>query len=328
MQMKKAIFLNTAIPVSCRVSLFQSLILSRLLYGCAIWTEISQASFKKLESMVIDSYRMILGVGYWSDERMSDTDFLQGHELMPFRIHLARHRLCYLQNVAKHGITAHKTLLLEEMTTGKGWLHEVALDLKWMNEFQVLPFDHPASKHGKFCVVAHDGRIGSKNPFRSTLLRKRLLMISGPTITTFWQSWSTLECSLHRTKSRHHHRQELFVVGIVQHSFQVNSNLHYMRSDSTESEHKNANMFNLMFALVVSKHSIHPSESASTCGIDPINAGSAYLEFANQIRRQTLCCQRICVVSTDSPLSGGIMDHSDQQLTTESDTEFGKPSHS
>ena len=66
-QMKRAIFMNVAIPVSCRISLFQSLILSRLLYGCAIWTELSTASYKKLETMVIGNYRKIYGVGYWSD---------------------------------------------------------------------------------------------------------------------------------------------------------------------------------------------------------------------------------------------------------------------
>jgi len=145
-QMKRAIFMNVAIPVSCRISLFQSLILSRLLYGCAIWTELSTASYKKLETMVIGNYRKIYGVGYWSDERMTDADFLQGQELMPFRLHLARHRLCYLQNVAKHGITAHKTLLLEEFATGKGWLYEVAQDLQWMRAFKELPFDSPETR--------------------------------------------------------------------------------------------------------------------------------------------------------------------------------------
>ena len=145
-QMKKAIFLNPAIPVPCRISLFQSLILSRLLYGCAIWAELSNASFRKLESMVIGYYRQIYGVGYWSEERVTDLDFLQGQELQPFRIHLARHRLCYLQNVAKHGITAHKTLLLAEFSTGRGWLHEVAQDLQWMGTLQDLPFDNPVDR--------------------------------------------------------------------------------------------------------------------------------------------------------------------------------------
>ena len=145
-QLKKAVFLNVAIPIQGRIALFQSLILSRLLYGCAIWSEISASSFKKLDNMVTGNYRKIYGVGFWSDERVTDKDFLQGHELMSFRMHLARHRLCYLQNVAKHGITAHKTLLLEELTTGKGWLYEVAQDLQWMSAFKDLPFDIPETR--------------------------------------------------------------------------------------------------------------------------------------------------------------------------------------
>ena len=145
-QLKKAVFQNAAIPVHCRVSLFQSLVLSRLLYGCAIWAEISSASYKKLEAMVIDSYRKIYGTGFWSEDRVTDKDFLQGQELMSFRLHLARHRLCYLQNVSKYGITAHKTLLLAEFATGKGWLREVAQDLQWLGAFKDLPFDTPETR--------------------------------------------------------------------------------------------------------------------------------------------------------------------------------------
>ena len=145
-QMKKAVFLNPALPESTRLSLFQSLVLTRLLYGCAIWSEISATSFRMLEALTIDHYRRICGVGFWTDANVSDKDFLQQQGLPPFRILLAKYRLGFLQHVACHGITAHKTLLLAEFATMKGWLFEVVQDLEWLSSFCALPFAPPASR--------------------------------------------------------------------------------------------------------------------------------------------------------------------------------------
>ena len=149
-QMKKPIFLNRHLPAACRVSLFHSLIATRLLYGCAIWSEISSASFRKLETMMTDCYRRIYNEGFWSKTRTSDRDFLQDHQLPSFRLFLAKQRLGYLQNLAKHGLTCHKTLLLEEFTHSKGWLFEVAQDLECMKATHYLPFDVPQDRAGWF----------------------------------------------------------------------------------------------------------------------------------------------------------------------------------
>ena len=145
-QLQKAVFTNPALPESTRLSLYQSLVLTRLLYGCAIWSEISATSFRMLEALTIDHYRRICGVGFWTDAKVSDKDFLQQRGLPPFRILLAKHRLGLLQHVACHGITAHKTLLLAEFATMKGWLFEVAQDLEWLGSFCALPFAPPTSR--------------------------------------------------------------------------------------------------------------------------------------------------------------------------------------
>jgi hypothetical protein len=145
-QLKKAVFLTPVLPEATRLSLFQSLVLSRLLYGCAIWTEISAASFCKLEALVIDHYRRICGVGFWNDAKVCDRDFLQERELPPFRVMLAQHRLNFLRHIASQGITAHKTLLLAEFTTMKRWLYEVAQDLTWLSSFCTIDFAPPTSR--------------------------------------------------------------------------------------------------------------------------------------------------------------------------------------
>ena len=62
-QMKKPIFLNQAIPVQGRLILFQSLLLSRLLYGCAAWAELSATAYRHLDATFVTFYRKICNVG-------------------------------------------------------------------------------------------------------------------------------------------------------------------------------------------------------------------------------------------------------------------------
>ncbi|CAL1142570.1 unnamed protein product [Cladocopium goreaui] len=147
-QMQKAIFCNKAIPLPGRLVLFQSLVLSRLLYGCAVWAELSAASYRKLEATVTGFYRRICNTGFWSSDHLTDQAFLQSSRLVSFRIFWARHRLCYLHHLASHGHTFHKSLLLMEFQNEKGWLVEVADDLRWMTKFHELPFDIPVDRAG------------------------------------------------------------------------------------------------------------------------------------------------------------------------------------
>ncbi|CAL1168813.1 unnamed protein product [Cladocopium goreaui] len=147
-QMRKAIFCNKAIPLPGRLVLFQSLVLSRLLYGCAVWAELSAASYRKLEATVTGFYRRICNTGFWSSDHLTDQAFLQSSRLVSFRIFWARHRLCYLHHLASHGHTFHKSLLLMEFQNEKGWLFEVADDLRWMAKFHELPFDIPVDRAG------------------------------------------------------------------------------------------------------------------------------------------------------------------------------------
>ena len=43
-EMKNQVFLNKRLPLAARIQLFHSLILSRLLYGCAIWTDVANST--------------------------------------------------------------------------------------------------------------------------------------------------------------------------------------------------------------------------------------------------------------------------------------------
>ena len=144
--MRKQIFLNKAIPVQCRLTLFGSLVLSRLFYGCAVWAELSTATVRMLDATLVSFYRRIYNDGFWNSSQLSDWDFMRKHSLVPFRIFWARHRLCYLHHVAAHGLTFHKSLLLAEFQAAKGWLYEVVEDLQWFSTFHPLSFALPQNR--------------------------------------------------------------------------------------------------------------------------------------------------------------------------------------
>ena len=173
-QIRQPIFANRALPLQARLALFQSLVLSRLLYGCAIWAEISSISLRHVEAMMTGCCRQILGVGFWNDSHLDDAQVYQQHQPVPFRVFLAKHRLCHLQSVARSGITAHKTLLLAELELGKGWLHELGEDLRWMSTLIALPFELPSNRTTWLSTWAALRSISSWKTWTSRAIRKHV----------------------------------------------------------------------------------------------------------------------------------------------------------
>ena len=140
-EMKQPTFLNRSIPVQGRLQLYNSLVISRLLYGCAVWSDIPNALMTKLDAFLVDHQRRIANIGFWNGATMNDEDFRHHMELEPFRITWARHRLLYLRHIAVHGSDFHRQGLLMEFTYQKGWLREVVDDLVWLRSLIDLPFD-------------------------------------------------------------------------------------------------------------------------------------------------------------------------------------------
>ena len=197
-KMRKPIFLNQAIPQEARLVLFRSLVLSRLLYGCSIWAELSVPAYRKVEAAVVGFYRRICNVGFWQDDNLREGDFLQSFELVSFRIFWAQHRLCYLHHLALHGLTCHKTLLLSEFDQHKGWLREAADDhdgLSVSTKCHLTSQQHApiGFKFGSFFEPALPGPNGFAELFVSTGSRRRLRMTSPCTTLTLsrnWQLWA------------------------------------------------------------------------------------------------------------------------------------------
>lgn len=103
-EMKRTIFGNRALDPDARVKLYESLVLTRLLYGCSVWSDVPTSLLKQLEAMIIKHHRSIYNCGFWNDAGIPDDEFVATHQVMPFRLHWARHRLVYMQHVARHGL--------------------------------------------------------------------------------------------------------------------------------------------------------------------------------------------------------------------------------
>eukprot|EP00435_Cladocopium_sp_Y103_P064137 s381_g25.t1 len=131
-EMKRPIFLNRAIAIPGRQQLYHSLVASRLLYGCAVWSDVSGVQLQRLEGLLLGHHRRIHNIGFWTQDHVTDDEFRIHSQMIPFRILWARNRLIYLQSLSKFGLDFHKDLLLLDFAGQRGWLWEVCEDLRWL----------------------------------------------------------------------------------------------------------------------------------------------------------------------------------------------------
>ena len=143
-EIKKQVFHNRHIALHGRLQLLHSLIFSRLMYGCAIWTDMPASCLRKIEAQLMKMYRSIIDNGFWKDGSIcSDGALRAEHELPTFRLLWAKTRLIYLHHFAGFGEGVYRAAVLQEYTRGRGWLFEIESDLNWMSELVDLPFEWP-----------------------------------------------------------------------------------------------------------------------------------------------------------------------------------------
>ena len=145
-EVRRQIFKNRALTVTTRLHLLQSLVFSKLLYGCGTWYELPRRTVSKLDSLMMKFHRSILDEGYWQANHVTDAELRQRHQLPTFRMTLAIARLRYLRHVAQHDHEYHRVLLLTERAYQRGWLFELEDDVDWLHACLDLP-DMPSTPH-------------------------------------------------------------------------------------------------------------------------------------------------------------------------------------
>ena len=141
----RPIFKNHHLSEVARIQLLQSLVFSKMLYGCGTWYEIPRRTVQKLESVIMRYFRTILNRGFWNSH-ITDEQLRGQHHLPTFRLLLATARLRFLSHVAVHEHEYHRELLVAERFYNRGWLYEVEEDLAWLKTCIHLPDVPPLPK--------------------------------------------------------------------------------------------------------------------------------------------------------------------------------------
>ena len=101
-QISRTILLNRHVPTTTRLQLLDSLVLPMIFYGSGSWALLPASVFQKLHHFIVSLQRRIVGQGFWSDDRQTDRWFMADWKLPCLGLRLAKHRLLYALQIAKH----------------------------------------------------------------------------------------------------------------------------------------------------------------------------------------------------------------------------------
>ena len=66
------------------MQLYDSLIVSRLMYACSVWMDVSKSQLQQLEALIIKHHRQMANIGFWTDMHMTDVDLRHHLEIRLF----------------------------------------------------------------------------------------------------------------------------------------------------------------------------------------------------------------------------------------------------
>eukprot|EP00438_Fugacium_kawagutii_P004073 Skav227081 [mRNA] locus=scaffold1387:128305:134481:+ [translate_table: standard] len=132
-ELRRPLFGNRRISVRTRLQLLQSLVISKLLYGAAVWADLSPAQLHSLDTSLMKWVRAITGNHLGNPEdRVSDASLRATHRLPTVRQLLAKIRLRFLHFVVHWADSWYVDLLLLDAASEGSWLGAVAIDLRWL----------------------------------------------------------------------------------------------------------------------------------------------------------------------------------------------------
>ena len=183
-ELKRAVFLNRHISPPGRIQLVNSLIVTKLMYGASVWTDVTSATLKRLEAFLMRLYRSILDIGFWKHETgVSDHALRAYHELPTFRLLWTKMRLGYLQHISRHGALHYIDAMCRELPSRRGWLHEASADLRWLQRQVELPFDVPTNEQEWKHVLP---QVAQMSNWKSTVKRAIRIYLSKEKVA--WQT--------------------------------------------------------------------------------------------------------------------------------------------
>eukprot|EP00438_Fugacium_kawagutii_P020996 Skav228361 [mRNA] locus=scaffold1981:117582:121517:+ [translate_table: standard] len=139
-ELRRPLFANRFIGTTTKLRLLQSLVISKLLYGAAVWADMSLQHLHALDSCFMRWVRSITGRGFWDETARSTDDDLRAEFHLPtIRLVLAKMRLKYLHFVVHWADQWYVDLLLADCRCEGSWLAAVAVDFRWLSSVIELP---------------------------------------------------------------------------------------------------------------------------------------------------------------------------------------------
>ena len=113
-----------ALPI--RLQIFESLVLSKVMYGSEVWFLYDKASLKYFQGAIMRLYRRLLKAPH--DAHMSDDAILHALNVPAPEVLLRRQRLRYVATLVKCSDTAPWGLIYDDID----WMAQLKDDLRWM----------------------------------------------------------------------------------------------------------------------------------------------------------------------------------------------------
>ena len=134
-QLARPVFLNKALKESTRIFLLETLVFTKLLYGCGSWNGLTLADEHKLSVCYLGLLRRTLGQVKTHDaEVLSDLAILQRTGCAPIMVRISQQRFLLAARVARFAPSfVHEELLREEAEMAQSWRGMVTEDLGWLH---------------------------------------------------------------------------------------------------------------------------------------------------------------------------------------------------
>ena len=127
--------MNKALKESTRIFLLETLVFTKLLYGCGSWNGLTLADEHKLSVCYLGLLRRTLGQVKTHDaEVLSDLAILQRTGCAPIMVRISQQRFLLVARVARFAPSfVHEELLREEAEMAQSWRGMVTEDLGWLH---------------------------------------------------------------------------------------------------------------------------------------------------------------------------------------------------
>eukprot|EP00438_Fugacium_kawagutii_P022960 Skav226797 [mRNA] locus=scaffold8:603244:608673:- [translate_table: standard] len=134
-ELRRPLFGNQKVSVRTRLQLLQSLVLTKLLYGAAVWADLSDA-----QMIYMQWVRSITRRFSWdATDRTSDARLRAEFHLPTIRLILAKMRLRYLHFVVHWADAWYVNLLLLDGSAEGSWLQALGVDFSWLTTVVAVP---------------------------------------------------------------------------------------------------------------------------------------------------------------------------------------------